>query len=110
MTSFIACPLCKKSGFDVLSGKECELCGTRARIRHHIPSMIGEFGWTTQEAVNTYYNRIAVKEIETEVSRHLGIFQQNNPDASKSQLKARSNILTQIVSRQVLAKYPIKST
>jgi hypothetical protein len=109
MPLFIACPHCNKNGIDTLTKKECPVCGVKARKQFGIPSMINQHGWTTQESVNSYYNRIASPEIESEVDRHMSIFRANNPCASNSQLKARSRILTQIIKQQVLAKYPIKS-
>lgn len=107
MPSFIACPVCNKTGF--LPGsklEECPCCNAVVRRAYKIPPMIGQHGWTCASAVNAYYSRLAEQETKKSVVRQLVIYKNANPGASKNQIKERDRVLHGLYYPANRARYP----
>lgn len=89
--SYIACPLCSKTGMvasaDGKTAVECPCCGSAARRSLRLEGFLNQAGWTTAAMVHAYYSQLAMKSAEKIVERYLEIEADRNPGISNRQLK-----------------------
>ena len=99
--SAIACPVCNKNSLG-----DCPCCGTTARKRLRIPPMISQFGWTTREGVNNYYNQCAQKDAKVMFNERIEQYKQKHVGISNSDMKRVLQKLEDTCFNIAKARYP----
>ena len=100
--SAIACPVCNKNSLG-----DCPCCGITARKRLKIPPMISQFGWTTREGVNNYYNQLAQKDANAMFLERIVQYRQNYVGISNSKMKLLTRQLEETCFAVARARYPV---
>jgi hypothetical protein len=82
---------------------QCPLCGVSARKHFNIPTYLKDFGWTTKEAVNSYYTKLASEEAEYLALQEVQKRQTAGEIKSNSQKKKLMRTLSTTIKNDLLS-------